>query len=111
MKSNIPEDKFKLALATDLIIFMLEVWTKGESEREDTVKVLIDTWSARVDSNANSIRERIAKDIAFTNEDDMITEDVAMIMLDIAGVENKIMKEEFENQIKKAILERIASTP
>jgi hypothetical protein len=36
--SQLGEDKFKLALATDLILFMIEVWTHKTEDREDAVK-------------------------------------------------------------------------
>jgi len=45
---EINEGQFKLALAIDLVLFMLEIWTKGQDEPGDTIKLLLDTWMKKL---------------------------------------------------------------
>jgi division protein CdvB (Snf7/Vps24/ESCRT-III family) len=107
--SKLGEDKFKLALATDLILFMIEVWTHKTEDREDAVKLLIDTWSKRVDDSARKLQTKYAKTLAESedNLDEYFTEDIAMIMLEVNSIRNIMMKNEFTDQIQKAIFERL----
>jgi hypothetical protein len=103
------EDRLKLALAVDLIFFIIEVLTNGSDNKEESVKLLIDTWSKRVDNSANKLKIKYAKSLVEdkTDLDKYFTEDVAMILLDINSTENTIVKNEFTEQLQKVIFERL----
>lgn len=109
--SKLGEDKFKLALATDLILFMIEVLTHTHKtkDRQDVVKLLIDRWLKRVDDSARILQTKYAKTLAESedNLDEYFTEDVAMIMLEVNSIRNIMMKNEFTEQIQKVIFERL----
>ncbi len=109
MHPDITEEKFKLALATDLVIYMVQLWTVN-STKEDAVVMtsnLMNKWSERIKTNANYMKSQFAKQMV-EQQDDM-TEDVAAILLDVTNTENVMMKGEFKSQMRNAILKGIAA--
>ena len=108
MNPDISEEKFKLALATDLVIYMIQLWTQN-STKEETVSMvtrLMNQWSERVGGNADYMKQQIATQMTEQNEE--MTEDVALILLDVSNIENTMMKGEFKSQMRKAIFKGIA---
>jgi len=104
---DVTEEKFKLALATDLVIYMVQIWTQGSTEQVKMVEQLMNSWSQRIENNADIMKKQIAQQMAENNED--ITEDVAMVLLDVNNIENKIMKGEFKTQMRDAIFKGLAT--
>lgn len=101
------EGQFKLALAIDLVLFMLEIWTKGQDEPGDTVKLLLDTWIKKIDHNSDVLRSKMADSYAQNSKDDEMTKDIAMILLDIHSCDTKLWKREFEERLKEMINQRL----
>jgi len=104
---DVTEEKFKLALATDLIIYMIQIWTQNSTEQVKMIDQLLNNWSQRVDKSAYSMKKQIAQQMAEMNED--VTQDVAMIMLEINNTENIIMKGEFKTQMREAIYKGLSA--
>ena len=107
MHPDISEEKFKLALATDLVIYMVQVWTHGNPDQVTLVNDLMNARSERIETNANYMKKQIAQQMTETNE--QMTEDVATILLDINNVENKVLKGEFKSQMREAIFKGLAA--
>ena len=103
---DVTEDKFKLALATDLIIYMLITWTQGSNNQVSIVNDLMNKWSERVENSATYMKKQIALQMSEDNEN--MTEDVAMILLDVSNVENKMMKGDFKSKMREAIFKGLA---
>jgi len=103
---DVTEEKFKLALATDLVIYMVQIWTQGSTEQVKMVEQLMNSWSQRIENNADIMKRQIAKQMVENNED--MTEDVAMVLLDVNNIENKMMKGEFKTQMREAIFKGLA---
>jgi len=93
-------------LATDLVIYMVQIWTQGSTEQVKMVEQLMNSWSQRIENNADIMKRQIAKQMVENNED--MTEDVAMVLLDINNMENKMMKGEFKTQMREAIFKGLA---
>jgi len=104
---EINEGQFKLALAIDLVLFMLEIWTKGQDEPGDTIKLLLDTWMKKIDQNSDILRSRMAESYVKNSKDDEMTKDIAMILLDISSYDTKLWKREFEERLKDMINQRL----
>ena len=103
---NISEEQFKLALATDLIVYMIKVWTKNSNNQNEIVDNLLDAWIERIEKGAYYMKKQIAQQMIEVSED--MTEDIAMILLDISNIENNIIKDEFKNQMRESILKGLA---
>jgi hypothetical protein len=108
---EINEGQFKLALAIDLVLFMLEIWTKGQDEPGDTIKLLLDTWMKKVDHNSDILRNTMAETYVKNSEDVEMTKDIAMILLDIHSSDTKLWKREFEERLKDMITQRLGLSP
>jgi len=110
MHPDISEEKFKLALASDLVIYMIQLWTQNSTKEDAVVMVnnLMNKWSERVGDNATYMKNQIADQMADQQEE--MTKDVAMILLDVTNIENVMMKGEFKSQMREAILKGIAAT-
>jgi hypothetical protein len=108
MHPDISEEKFKLALATDLVIYMILLWTQNSSRDEATnmVTTLMNKWSERISTNADFMKKQIAEQMTEQNEN--MTEDVAQILLDVNNIENVMMKGEFKSQMREAIFKGLA---
>ncbi len=104
---NISEDKFKLALATDLVIYMVNIWTNGNENQVGVVNDLMNSWSQRVEKSATFMKQQVAKQMC--EKDETMTEDVAMILLDVNNLDNKIVKGEFKSQMREAIFKGLAN--
>ena len=103
---DLTEDKFKLALATDLIIYMLLTWTHGSNNQVSIVNDIMNKWSERVENSATHMKKQIASQMADDNEE--MTKDVAMILLDVNNIENKMMKGDFKSKMREAIFRGLA---
>ena len=104
---DVTEEKFKLALATDLVIYMIQVLIQNSSSDPiELVDSIMNTWSQRVENSAKFMKQEIAKQMVENNED--MTEDVAMVLLDVNNIENKMMKGEFKTQMREAIFKGLA---
>jgi len=103
---EVTEEKFKLALATDLIIYMIQIWTQNSTEQVKLISQLMNGWSERIDKSADGMKKQIAQQMAESNED--ISEDVAMIMLEVNNTENIMMKGEFKTQMREAIFKGLS---
>ena len=108
MHPDISEEKFKLALATDLVIYMIQLWTRNSTKEEAVSMVtrLMNQWSERISDNADYMKKQIAEQMAEQNED--MTTDVAQILLEINNIENVMMKGEFKSQMREAIFKGMA---
>lgn len=108
MNPDISEEKFKLALATDLVIYMVQLWTQNSSREEAVTMItrLMNQWSQRITNNADYMKTQIAEQMTDQNKDMSI--DVAQILLDINNIENKMMKGEFKSQMREAIFKGLA---
>ena len=104
---DVTEEKFKLALATDLIIYMVQIWTQNSTEQVKMIDQLMNSWSKRVDKSADIMKKQVAQQIVEDNQN--ITEDVALIMLDVNNTENRLMKGEFKTQMREAIYKGLAA--
>ena len=99
---NVSEEQFKLALATDLIIFLVHIWTHGNDQKIKMINELMNKWSERIEGSSNNMKVQIAEQIADQSEE--TTKDVAMILLDANNIHNTIVKGEFKTQMREAIL-------
>ena len=108
MHPDISEEKFKLALATDLVIYMLTIWTQGANDPERIITDLMNSWSERIETNANHMKKQLAQQMAEQNED--MYEDVALVLLEVNNIENKMMKGEFKTQMREAIFRGLGIT-
>ena len=108
MHPDISEEKFKLALATDLVIYMLRIWTQGANDPDRIIADLMNSWSARIEASATYMKTQLSKQMAEQNEE--MTEDVAMVLLDVNNIENKMMKGEFKSQMREAIFKSMGIT-
>ena len=101
MHPGVTEEKFKLALATDMIIYMIKLWTKNSDDPKDLINELLNAWSQKITASANHMKNQFAEQMAEQHED--MTEDVANILLDINNTENTLLKGEFKSQMREAI--------
>ena len=108
MHPDISEEKFKLALATDLVTYMIQLWTQNSTKEEAVAMVtkLMNQWSERITLNADYMKKQIAGQMTEQNEE--MTEDVALILLDVNNIENIMMKGEFKSQMREAIFKGMA---
>ena len=105
---DVTEEKFKLALATDLVIYMIQVLIQNSSSDPiELVDSIMNTWSQRVENSAKFMKQEIAKQMVEKAPE--LTEDVAMLLLDVNNIENKMMKGEFKTQMREAIYKGIAA--
>ncbi len=104
---DVTEEKFKLALATDLIIYMIQIWTQNSTEQVKMIDQLMNKWSERIDNSADVMKRQIAQQMAENNEN--VSEDVAMILLDVNNTENVMMKGEFKSQMREAIYKGLSA--
>jgi len=105
---DISEDKFKLALATDLVIYMIQIMTYNSTDQVKVINDIMNAWSQRVEKSADGMKKQIAQQMAKSDED--MSEDVAMIILEVNNTENKLMKGEFKTQMREAIFKGLAHT-
>ena len=101
MQPGVTEEKFKLALATDLVIYMIKLWTKNSDEPQVLINELLNAWSQKITASADYMKNQFAEQMAEQQED--ISVDVATILLDINNTENVILKGEFKSQMREAI--------
>ena len=101
MKPAMTEEKFKLALAVDVILYMLQMWTKDVEDPALTVNLLLNKWSQRITTNADYMKNQIAEQMS--EQDENLSVDVANILLDVNNTENVILKGEFKSQMREAI--------
>ena len=101
MHPGVTEEKFKLALATDMIIYMIRLWTKNSDDPKDLINELLNSWSQKITTSANHMKNQFAVQMAEQQEG--MDVDVANILLDINNVENVLMKGEFKSQMREAI--------
>ena len=102
---DVIDDKYRFALATDLITFLVSIMVGEHSNRVEIVHELLNKWSERVEKNALTMKEQAAATIA---ENDNVEKDVVMILLDINNVENTMIRNEFKSQIREAIYRSLA---
>jgi len=101
---DISEDKFKLALATDLIIFISRLLTQSVSSSVNIpslINELMNKWSERVDTSAEYMKDQIADQLADQGD---APRDVIAILLGVNSIYNKTLKGEFKTQMREAIL-------
>ncbi len=104
---DVTEEKFKLALATDLIIYMVQIWTHTSTDQVKIIDQLMNNWSERVDKSADYMKKQVAKQMAESHEN--MSEDIAIILLEINNTENKMIKGEFKTQMREAIFKGLAA--
>lgn len=104
---QLDEDKFKVLLSADLIIFLLRFFLRSVEEKDEVIQSLIEAWKKQIDSEAEKLKSKWAKQIATTNPDEYMTEDVAMILLGLTNVDKEAVKEEFILDIHKTLLESV----
>ncbi len=104
---DMSEDKFKLALATNLIIFMVNIWANGNENQIGLVNDLMNNWSQGVEKSANHMKKQLVQQMC--EKDETMTEDVAMLLLDVNSLDTKTIKGEFKSQMREAIFKGLGS--
>ena len=97
------KDIYKLALATDLISFLVGIMANDHLNKVTIVHELLNKWSERVERSTLIMKKQVA---AIMAERDNIEKDVAMILLDINNVENTMIRGEFKSQIRESIYKK-----
>jgi len=103
MTVELSENKFTEMLSLDLLIYILKIFIQSNPDKSEIITTLINKWSDKVDEEANVVKSKYAKTIANAGEQDM-TEDVAMILLDITNIDKTVYKKEFKEKILKTLL-------
>ncbi len=106
MPDKFDEKKFVELLTTDLIIYILREFLETVSDKGEIISSIINKWSDKVDEDAYAVKTRYVKTITAAGEKDM-TEDVAMILLDITNINKTIIKKEFKEKILKNLLKYV----
>jgi hypothetical protein len=102
---DVSKEKFTAALATDLSMYcLLTLFSKSENPKEDIADFLLE-WSKRVDDDATIVKKHYATQMAGQNPE--MTEDVAMILLDINNIEKTMDKNTFAQNIYKDFVKRM----
>ena len=107
MAFELKEEKFTELLLADLLVYILRIVLKDNTNKGEVIATLINKWSDKVDSDSKIVQAKYAKTIAMVGEEDM-TEDVAMILLDITNLDKKIAKKEFKESMLKTLLKEVA---
>jgi len=109
--AKLSTNKFKLLLSIDLIVLILEIFTHGKTnqDQEEMINLILDRWSTQIDESSNKIKKQYVKELLKNKKDDDIylTEDVAMIMMDINVMDKQMFKKELIEQIQKEHKKRL----
>jgi len=103
MPDKFNEKKFVDLLTADFVIYILKDFLKTISNKEEIISLIVNKWSDEVDKDTHDIKTKYAKTITAAGEKDM-TEDVAMILLDITNINKVIIKNEFKENLLKNLL-------
>jgi hypothetical protein len=102
----IDHEKFKLALAADLVCFLMQAIIQDHPDQTFAITSILNTWSESMEKKVNDLRQRMAEELVekqASKDDEYLTTDVAEIILEIQNLDTKIIKGEFKTNIRTAI--------
>jgi len=106
MSFELNEEKYTELMMADLLVYVFRIFLKDNPDKGEIIATLVNKWSDKVDADSTFLMKKWAKTISAAGEQDM-TEDVAMIMLDISNTEKTVVKKEFKDSILKTLLQEV----
>jgi len=110
-KVNYPyeSEKYKLALAMDLIIFLSSVIVSKmkKDESSDLLGKAMQLWNERINKHAKEIKKEHIEMLADYTIDDLDSPDVINILIDAHQTLSTILKTEFVETVLENIQEQI----
>jgi predicted DNA-binding protein YlxM (UPF0122 family) len=93
------QNYYKLTLAHDLIIFMMNIHNEGISNEQKArrTNMILEAWEKRVDLNVKLMGKKNIEELSETSGDDM---DVLQIIQNIHSFESSAIRKEFKREVR-----------
>lgn len=98
---QVSESQYKFNLSIDLIYFLVNILLRDSDNKIEMINLLMEKWSNRITENQRHLNVEESKKIA---EEIDCEVDVASIILSAHQTEEKMLRNEFSDQLKKILI-------